>query len=454
MPDGEAGLVKPDILKLSPIAFVDLLRQNGIKAFHIYYDDGKVKASHPLLQPIGNYFLAENDDFEEHEGIFVQIGEKSGTLQGAFVHRTCRGAGAGGVRNWAYDNVEGFLRDGIRLAKGMCHKNALAGIWWGGGKGVMARNTGKGLMPQDDPADRKIAYEEYGEFMSVLKGCYVTAEDLGSTEQDMLHIYSKTRHTTCIPVALGGSGNPSVPTARGIVKGLEAAFAFLGKTLKGGSVAVQGIGHVGSALIHFLFEHGVARIVASDVAKHREASIRDEFAKYGDKFSFRIVATTDMSILFEDVDAVSPCATGAVLNNDTIPKIKAKIVCGAANNQLLDIKKHDKFLKERDIVYIPDFLCNRMGIVNCADEHTGLMEDDPKIEMHLGKTWENSIYNLSLKVLKDAKESGKTTQEIAVALADERSRIVNPLYGHRGKDIIRSLVTKDAHWRKLVGLAK
>ncbi|KAJ3218450.1 hypothetical protein HDU67_005546 [Dinochytrium kinnereticum] len=420
-----AAITKPDILGLTPIAFIDLMKRTGIKAFHIVYMDGRVVASHPLLQPIADFFLAEADDFEEHEGIFVQIGEKSGTLQGAFVHRTCRGPGAGGVRNWAYDDIEGFLRDGIRLAKGMCHKNALAGIWWGGGKGVMARNTGTGLMPNDTPESRKIAYEEYGTFLTKLKGCYVTAADVGTDTVDMTHIYTKTRHTTCIPEELGGSGNPSVPTARGIVRGLEAAFDYMGKTLKGSSVAVQGIGHVGTPLIHFLFEHGVARIVASDVDKHREASIGAEFAKYGDRFSFRIVPKSDMSILFEDVDAVSPCATGAILNNETIPKIKAKI-----------------------------FLCNRMGIVNCADEHTGSMEDDPKLEMHLGKKWEHSIYNVSVKVLKEAEESGKTSQEIAVTLADELSRVVNPLYGHRSRDIIRALVTKNDYWMRHVALVK
>ncbi|KAJ3107310.1 hypothetical protein HDU97_004449 [Phlyctochytrium planicorne] len=427
------ALTKPDILKMTPVAFIDLLKRNGIKAFHIVYMDGK-------------------DDFEEHEGIFVQIGEKSGTLQGAFVHRTCRGPAAGGVRNWLYDDVEGFLRDGIRLAKGMCHKNALAGIWWGGGKGVIARNTGKGLLPTSAPEDRKVVYEEYGSFLTALKGCYVTAEDVGTNNQDMVHVFSRTRHTTCIPEELGGSGNPSVATARGVAKGLEAAFDFLGGGIKGRSVAVQGIGHVGTPLIHFLFDLGVSRIVATDVDKHREESIRKEFEKYGNKFSFRIVDKSDVNVLFEDVDAVSPCATGAVLNSVTIPKIKAKIVCGAANNQLLDIKTDDKLLKKHNIIYIPDFLCNRMGIVNCADEHTGSMDDDPKIEMHLGKTWENSIYNLSIKVLKDAAATGKTTQEISIALADERSRIVNPLYGHRSKDIIKSLVTKNESWRRHVGL--
>jgi glutamate dehydrogenase/leucine dehydrogenase len=312
---------------------------------HIY------EYSHPLLQPIADYFYAESDDFEAHEALFVQVGRTSRTLQSAVVHRTLRGAGAGGVRNWFYDTVEAMLRDGLRLSKGMTHKNALAGLWWGGGKGVIARNSGRGLLPTHSAAERQVVYEEYGEFMSVLRGCYVTAEDVGTSVKDMEHVFSKTRHTTCIPPAFGGSGNPSVPTARGVATALEAAFDHMGLPIKGSSIAVQGgmyaylsmnsvdwlytVGHVGSPLIHFLFDLGVGRIIASDVDTHRVESIMKEFAKYGDAFQFRLSDKSDMSILFEDVDAVSPCATGGILNSTTIPKIKAKIVCGAANNQLL-----------------------------------------------------------------------------------------------------------------------
>ncbi|KAJ3314928.1 hypothetical protein HDU76_002315 [Blyttiomyces sp. JEL0837] len=445
-------IAKPDLFKLSPNDLVKFLKSNGISAFHIVMIDGKFTASHPLLQPIADFFFEEKDDFEFHEGIFVQIGPKSQTLQSAVVHRTCRGPGAGGVRNWIYDDTESFLRDGLRLSKGMTHKNALAGIWWGGGKGVVARNSGKGLLPGDSADDRKVVYEEYGTFMSELKGCYVTAEDVGTSVQDMEHLFSKTRHTTCIPEKFGGSGNPSVPTARGVVKGLEAAFDHLGMKIEGSKIAVQGVGHVGTPLVHFLFERGVGHIVATDVDDHRAAEIRSEFASFGDRFQLRIVPKSDMSILFEDVDAVAPCATGGILNDDTIPKIRAKIICGAANNQLLDIKNHDKLLKKHGILYVPDFLNNRMGIVNCADEHMGSMEDDPKLEIHLGRDWDNSIYNLTRSVLKEADATGKTTQEISIALADERSRINNPLYGHRGVEIIKALVTKNVAWRRKVGL--
>ncbi|KAJ3416448.1 hypothetical protein HDV05_001606 [Chytridiales sp. JEL 0842] len=410
--------------------------------------------NHPTLQPLADFFHQEQDDFEEHEGIFIQIGPESKTLQGAFVHRTMRGPGAGGVRNWIYDSLESFIRDGLRLSKGMSHKNALAGIWWGGGKGVISRNSGRGLLHTDSKEARRVVYEEYGRFMSELKGCYVTAEDAGTSVEDMAHLFSQTRFTTCIPERLGGSGNPSVPTAKGVLKALEAAFEFSGLSIVGSRIAVQGVGHVGTPLCHFLLERGVGKIIASDIDAHRAGSLRTEFEKYGpSKFELRIVGKEDVSVLFEDVDAVSPCATGGILNKTTIPKIKSKIVCGAANNQLLDIKTDDKLLQAHGILYIPDFLANRMGIVNCADEHMGSLEDDPKLEMHLGRDWENSVYNLSMRVMKEAREMGRTTQEIAIKLADERSREVNPLYGHRGVEIIKSLVGKDQSWRRKVGLS-
>ena len=189
------------------------------------------------------------------------MGPESQSLLSAVIHQTHRGPGAGGVRNWIYDSLESFLRDGLRLSKGMTHKNALAGIWWGGGKGVIARNSGQSLALPMDPQVRKTLYHEYGTFMSDLKGCYITAEDVGTTMTDMESIFTKTRYTTCIPQSLGGSGIPAIPTAQGVVRGLEAVFDFAGKSLVGSTIAVQGVGHVGSHLIRYLFEKGVSKII-------------------------------------------------------------------------------------------------------------------------------------------------------------------------------------------------
>ena len=426
-----------ELQSLSPAAFCELLAREKVRRFYLVWDEeaGRVRASHPVVEPFARLFEGDKRDFDQHEGVFVQMAPETGVLQGAFIHRTCRGQGAGGARYWRYDTMEAYLRDGLRLARGMTHKNALAGLWWGGGKGVMSRGTGLGSA---DPAARRRIYEEYGEFITSLQGCYVTAEDVGTSVEDMTAVYSRTRFTTCIPPALGGSGNPSVPTARGVVRGMEAALKHLGRgTLAGKTVAVQGLGHVGEPLVGFLAERGVRKVIGSDIDPGRRELVQ-RFP--GLDLEVRIVERGDNSILAEPADIVAPCATGGILNPRTIPGLRAPIVCGAANNQLEDPERDDALLEERNILYLPDFLVNRMGIVNCADEQYGYVQDDPSFERHLGDTWDNSIFNLSLKVLEEAKRSGRTPARMALDLAEERSREPHPVWGHRGAAIIRSLV--------------
>jgi leucine dehydrogenase len=370
--------------------------------------------------------------------VFVQRAPATGVLQAVFIHRTCRGQGAGGVRFWRYGTVEEFLQDGLRLAKGMTHKNALAGIWWGGGKGVLAKETGRA----DDPAARHRVYQEYGDLLTRLRGAYVTAEDAGTSEDDMAAIFTRTRFATCIPPSLGGSGNPSVPTTRGVLRGMEAALAHLGRCgLAGKTVAVQGLGNVGLPLTGFLRERGVARVIGADADPARCALVRERFPD-GGGFTLEVRATArgDNTILAEPADIVAPCATGGVLSPATIPTIRAPIVCGSANNQLLDPEHDDFLLAERGIVYLPDFLVNRMGIVNCADEQYGSFAADPRLEAHLGDTWENSIYNLSLAILAESKKTGEPPARVALRRAEERSLELHPMWGHRGAMIIRSLV--------------
>ncbi|KAI9594356.1 hypothetical protein BDF19DRAFT_445665 [Syncephalis fuscata] len=442
---------KPNVLLLSLEDFIAQLRSFNISTFHCVLEASekderrRFVASHPFLQPLADFFAQESTDFNGHEGVFAQIGPKSGVLQGAFVHRTCRGPAAGGVRNWSYDTVEDWFRDGLRLAKGMTHKNALAQIWWGGGKGVMARNTGHGLEYGASSEARRLVYEEYGTFMSALKGCYVTAEDVGTNVQDMAAIFSKTRFTTCIPTELGGSGNPSVPTARGVVRGLEAAFDHLGKSLAGSSIAIQGAGHVGLPLVEFLLAKNVSKITVADVDAVRLeiAAQHTRQLPNGDRVAYQHVERGNMDILFMECDAVCPCATGGILSAVTIPKIRASIVCGAANNQLAHLEEDAPLMQKYGICYVPDFLVNRMGIVHCADEAAGYATPDPNLEKHLGTEWDNAIYNLAQSVLRQADTTKATSQEIAMVLAEERSRELHPITGHRSQVIIDALVRSE-----------
>lgn len=424
------------LTQLSPAEFCEFLSREGIRRFYLIWDarEGRIRVSHPALQPLADWLAADRRDYDEHEGIFGAVGPETGVLFLAALHRTSRGQGQGGVRFWRYETMEDFVRDGLRLARGMTHKNALAGLWWGGGKGLLARETGKA----EDPALRRRIFEEYGEFITSLQGAYITAEDVGTKPADIAAIHDRTRFVTCIPPAIGGSGNPSGPTALGVVRGMEAALAFLDMgSLEGKTVAVQGLGHVGELLIGYLAERGVGRVVGSDIDPARVAAIRERFPDLA--LDLRVVERGDHGVLFEPADIVAPCATGGILGPETIPRLQAPIVCGAANNQLEDPERDDVALQERGIVYMPDFLVNRMGIVNCADEQFGYVDGDPKLEMHLGDAWENSVYNLSLAVLAESKATGRTPAKVALDLAEARSHELHPIWGDRAKRIVRSL---------------
>jgi len=434
---------RPSLLALSPQQFINYLREQSLQRFCFAWDRQKngLVSTHPQLQPLADWIRADRRDFTEHEGIFCQVSREHDTLLGAFVHRTVRGQAAGGVRYWHYATMEEYLRDGLRLARGMTRKNALAGLWWGGGKGVMAHNPG---VDKKDPAIRAALYREYGELMTSMRGCYVTAEDVGTTVADMRNVFATTRFATCIPQELGGSGNPSVPTARGVVAGMEAALEHLGAgELRGKTVAVQGAGNVGAPLLRFLAQKGVAKLYACDI----NADLLERAgSEVGDvPLQTVLVEEGDNSFFATACDIFVPCATGAVLGPESIPLLQAKIVCGAANNQLEDPQRDDEALAKRGVTYVPDFLTNRMGIVNCADEAAGSVANDPLFERHLNRDWRHSIHRMTLEVLRRATASMRPPGQVAIELADELSVEPHPIFAHRGYEIIRGLVA-DGEW--------
>ena len=427
-----------DLLKYTPEEFVKFLHKKNIRRCCLTYDESSktTKPSHKALQPIADFLNNDTRDFNKHEGVFLQVTEKYNFLQSAFVHRTVRGQAAGGSRFWRYDSMEDFLRDGLRLSQGMTHKNALAGLWWGGGKGVIARNNAHDFR---DPELRKSIFQEYGTFISSLQGCYVTAEDVGTAPADVDDIFANSRFTTCISPEKGGSGNPSDPTARGVARAMEAALHFLdGGGIEGRTVAIQGLGHVGFFLIADLLKKGVGKIVGCDINSDHVTKVQEKIG--GEKLAVKLVDKGDVSIFSEPCDVFAPCATGGVLNPETIPMLRTKIVCGAANNQLKDPVRDDKALFDRGVLYVPDFLANRMGIVHCANEQYGYVNNDPAIEQHLDKEWDKSVYQMTLKVLARSKETGETPGVSAVEIADKLSCEPHPIWGHRGRQIIQSLL--------------
>lgn len=425
----------------SPEDFAAHLRSLGLRRGYLVLDpeSRSVRASHPALGELADWLLADNRDYAEHEGVFLQV-SRGGALFGAFVQQTARGQGQGGLRHWPYPTLAAFLRDGLRLATGMARKNALAGLWWGGGKGIIARLPGDAYR---DPVQRAELYAEYGAFVTSLRGCYITAEDAGTGPGDMATVHLHTRFVTCIPPAIGGSGNPSPATARGVVCAMEGALAHkhMGD-LGGKKIVMQGAGNVAGHMIGELLARGVAGIVASELSAERRAELTQQYA--GAPLTLHPAQPGDDGILAEPCDILAPNALGGILNPDTIPKIQAPIVCGAANNQLLDDVRDAKALQARGIVYVPDYLCNRMGIVSCANEQYGYIPGDPAIERHLGRAWDNSVFVITRACLALAEREGITTAAAANRMADELARVPHPIWGDRTRGIIAGLVAD--HW--------
>jgi glutamate dehydrogenase/leucine dehydrogenase len=397
-----------------------------------------VEASDPMLQPLADA-VARDSDYRGHQGCFFEIGKESGHLLSAHIHRTLRGQAAGGVRYWSYSTVGDFVRDGLRLSLGMGQKCALAGLWWGGGKGVIARRRDR---DHRDKNVRDVVYRDFGRFVSGLRGCYITAEDVGTTPEDMAAVFSTTRYTTCITPDMGGSGNPSILTATGVVVAMEAALEHLGLgTIEGKTVAVQGLGNVSLCMIGDLLERGVKQIIGVDIDPVNTERIRSRFPSA--PLHARTIEPDDPFVFSARSDILAPNAVGAALNARTIPVIEAPIVCGAANNQLEDPGRDARALHERGILFVPDFLANRMGIVNCSNEQYGAFDGDPAIYAHLGRDMPSGIFRRCMDVFKRSAGSGRTPAEEAESLAEELSRQPHPIWGNRGQQIIDSLVANN-----------
>jgi glutamate dehydrogenase/leucine dehydrogenase len=356
------------------------------------------------------------------------------------------------VRHWPYDTLEQFLRDGLRLSVGMGRKCALADLWWAGGKAIIAAPRRDAGNQAHDPAARECMFREFAEFVTSLRGVYITAEDAGTTPDDMEVIFRHTRFATCIPESVGGSGNPSAMTAKGVIRAMEAALDYRGMGgLEGKQIAMQGAGNVGGHMIEGLFERGASRVVVSELTEARCADLAQRFPSHF--LEVRQVEHGDLNILSEACDIVCPNALGGVLDTKTIDSIHAHIVCGAANNALVDERRDAQHLRERGITYVPDYVANRMGIVACSNEQAGSMIDDPFILRHLegkdggettehggaGTGWENSIYNVTQRILRRADADGISSTEAAEELAEECARVPHPVWGRRTREIIMSL---------------
>jgi glutamate dehydrogenase/leucine dehydrogenase len=428
------------LLEKSPAELAAVLRTAGTRRAWLALDPstGGLRASLPALAPVARAIEQDADAFAGHEAVFLELGGETGALLGAFIHRVERGQAQGGLRHWHYTSLTDYLRDGLRLARGMGRKAALADLWWGGGKGVIAREP---AGRADDPGFRRAVYADYGRFVTSLRGAYITAEDAGTTPLDMAVIHEHTRFSTCLPESVGGSGNPSIITATGVVCAIEAALHHVrAGALAGKRIAMQGGGNVGASMIEDLLARDVARVVVAELCTEQRSNLLDRFE--GQPVEVRPASPEDQSILAEPCDVLVPNALGGVLNDKTIPSIRARIVCGSANNQLACVRRDGEALARRGIVHVPDYLANRMGIVACGNEHVGHLVRDPMIERHLGRDWDGGIYATTRRLLEAADARGITPCEAADHEADEKIELPNPIWGSRATLIVKSLINE------------
>ncbi|MDQ3031047.1 MAG: leucine dehydrogenase [Myxococcota bacterium] len=336
--------------------------------------------------------LSHYDYGEVHYGRDAETG-----LQAIIaIHDTRMGPSLGGCRFIHYAHEELALIDALRLARGMTYKAAISGIPHGGGKSVIIR-------PQRH-FDRAALFRAFGRVVEGLGGRYITAEDSGTSIEDMEIIRQSTKHVTGVKSEHGGSGDPSPYTALGVRRGIEACVKLVydRDTIDGLHVAVQGIGHVGHALCKELHDLG-ARLTVADVDPHKAERAHREFG----------AAVVSLEEIFGvECEVFAPCALGSAINDDTVPRLHCKIVAGAANNQLAE-PRHGDDLMHRGILYAPDYAINAGGLVNVAQEYAGYDEKKSRARVM-------EIYDTILEIADRAKKAMQPTYRIADTMVEEK----------------------------------
>ena len=334
--------------------------------------------------------------FDNHEQIVFCNDKDTGLKAIIGIHNSVLGPALGGTRMWNYANEWEALNDVLRLSRGMTYKSAVTGLDLGGGKAVIIGDAKTQKTPE--------LMRKFGEFVHSLSGRYITAEDVGMETSDMDLVHDVTPYVSGISESRGGAGNPSPNTAYGVFMGLKAATKqqFGSDNLDGKKVLVQGIGHVGEILVSYLVKDG-AIVQIADINEERLLEVSK---KYG-------VSIYSGNVYDADVDIYAPCALGATINDDTVYKIKAKVIAGAANNQLENEDIHGIILQERGIVYAPDFLINAGGIITVNSEIA-------KYDAAEIKRKTENIYTTTLEIFDFATKNNLTTQKAAMAVAEKR----------------------------------
>ena len=337
----------------------------------------------------------DHPEFDHHEAIHHLTDRASGLRAIIAIHSTRLGPAAGGCRRWQYDSSAAALSDALRLSRGMTYKNAVAGLPFGGGKAV--------ILAEKQTASAPDLFAAFGRAVDSLDGRYITAEDVGVTVEDMRLVRRETEYVSGLPQSgESAGGDPSPWTALGVFLGLKAAVkARLGTdSMEGLSVAVQGVGNVGRHLCRLLHKAS-ARLIVTDVNPRNLTRLRNEIP---------VAEIAPDAVLSADVDVLAPCALGNVLNAETIPRIRASVVAGAANNQLATDADGAR-LTERGILYAPDYVINAGGIISVAREYLGQSSEE-EVRAEVGRIPERLT-----ALFGEAEKTGQPTNTLADELA-------------------------------------
>ena len=319
------------------------------------------------------------------------------------IHNTTLGPALGGTRLWMYDNEDDATLDVLRLARGMTYKAAAAGLNLGGGKTV--------LIGDATQVKSEAYFRALGRYVQTLNGRYITAEDVNTSTKDMDFVNMETDHVVGLE---GKSGNPSPVTALGAFHGIRASLkeVFGSDSIEGRTFAVQGAGQTGYFLIGYLLEAKAKKVYFTEINDKHIQKVTSEFPE--------VEFVKPEAIFALDVDVFAPCALGGAMNDQTIPKLKAKIVAGTANNVLEDEEKHGKMLKEMNILYAPDFVINAGGLINVYHEIQGYNKDKAYRDVE-------RIYDRLTDIYKIAKEDDVHLQEAAKTFAKKRIEIITQM---------------------------
>ncbi len=338
-----------------------------------------------------------------HEELVFWYDKTTGLKAIVGIHDTTLGPALGGCRMWEYDTEDDAIVDVLRLSRGMTYKNAAMGLDLGGGKSIIWA---------DSRQDKSEAlFRAFGRLIQSLGGRYITAEDVGINADDMALV---ARETEFVGGLKETSGDPSPATALGVLEGMRAAATLVWSTtsLRGRTVAIQGLGHVGGLLARMLVDEG-AKLIVTDIHPEEGRALAQEL---------NATWVEPSAIYGVNADIFAPCALGAILNDETIPQLQCRVVAGSANNQLKD-PRHGLDLLKRNIVYVPDYVINGGGVVNVADEfhRNGYNRDRAYARVQ-------QIGGQVSEILNRAQTERIPTQEAADRIAESRIHVLGRVF--------------------------